>query len=82
MSQLGKLFEVNPTRCASPSCGVLLAATGSHARGGGMKKLRCALGFHHWVTYVTEGESYLKCRDCGKYGGSPGSFSAGWGYKK
>jgi hypothetical protein len=45
-----------------------------------MKKLRCLLGFHRWVTTVTEGERYLKCRDCGKYG-SPGSFSAGWGYK-
>jgi hypothetical protein len=47
-----------------------------------MKKLRCVLGFHRWVSYVTEGESYLKCRDCGKYGGSPGSFSGGWGYKQ
>lgn len=46
-----------------------------------MKKLRCVLGFHRWVTAVTAGERYLKCRDCGKYGGVPGSFSAGWGYK-
>ena len=45
------------------------------------KKLRCMLGLHNWVTAVNEGERYLKCRDCGKYGGSPGSLSGGWGYK-
>ena len=46
-----------------------------------MKKIRCLLGFHNWKTFVTEGESYLKCPDCGKYGGSPGRLIGGWGYK-
>jgi hypothetical protein len=36
-----------------------------------VKKLRCYLGFHRWVTSVTEGERYLTCRDCRKYGGEP-----------
>jgi hypothetical protein len=41
------------------------------------KKLRCYLGFHRWVTAVTGGERYLRCRDCGKYGGEP---PAPWKY--
>jgi hypothetical protein len=47
-----------------------------------MKKLRCLLGLHNWVTKVNEGERYLACRDCGKYGGSPGSMVGGWSYKE
>jgi len=31
------------------------------------KRLRCYVGLHRWAQHVTEGESYLKCRDCGKY---------------
>jgi hypothetical protein len=32
------------------------------------RKFRCTLGFHKWVTHVNpDGESYFKCRDCGKY---------------
>lgn len=46
-----------------------------------VKKLRCLLGLHNWKTFVTEGESYLKCPDCGKYGGSPTRLIGGWGYK-
>ena len=47
-----------------------------------VKKLRCLLGLHNWVVKVNEGERYLACRDCGKYGGSPGSLSGGWGYRE
>jgi len=46
------------------------------------KKLRCRLGLHNWTTRVNEGERYLACRDCGKYGGAPGSLSGGWGMKQ
>jgi len=46
------------------------------------KKLRCRLGLHNWVTRVNEGERYLACRDCGKYGGAPGSLSGGWEMKQ
>lgn len=46
-----------------------------------MKKIRCLLGLHNWKTFVTDGESYLKCADCGRYGGTPTRLSGGWGYK-
>ena len=46
-----------------------------------MKKIRCLLGFHNWKTFVSAGESYLKCPDCGKYGGTPPRLIGGWGYK-
>jgi hypothetical protein len=42
------------------------------------RKLRCMLGFHRWKTAVTEDARYLRCRDCGKYGGEP---PAVWKYK-
>ena len=41
------------------------------------KKLRCLLGFHRWVTGVSDGQRYLTCRDCGAYGGDP---PAPWKY--
>jgi hypothetical protein len=31
------------------------------------KRLRCYLGFHKWDERVSEGQSYLTCRYCGKY---------------
>ena len=43
-----------------------------------MKKIRCLLGFHNWKTFMTDGGGYLKCPDCGKYGGVPPRV---WGYK-
>jgi len=46
------------------------------------KKLRCWLGLHNWTTIVSEDSRYLACRDCGKYGGSPGSLLGGWGMKQ
>jgi hypothetical protein len=46
------------------------------------KKLRCRLGLHNWTTRVNDGERYLACRDCGTYGGAPGSLSGGWGMKQ
>ncbi len=50
------------------------------------KKLRCLLGLHNWVPKVNEGERYLACRDCGKYGGTggdPASLGPGpWHYKE
>jgi hypothetical protein len=48
---------------------------------GAVKKIRCLLGIHNYKTVVTEGESYLKCRHCGKYGGTPARLTGGWGYK-
>jgi hypothetical protein len=42
---------------------------------GKRKHLLCYVGLHRWVTAVNEGERYLKCRWCDKYGGSPGSFN-------
>jgi hypothetical protein len=44
-----------------------------------VKRLRCRLGFHRWVTAATEGERYLTCRDCGKYGGEPPTV---WRYEE
>jgi hypothetical protein len=41
------------------------------------KTLRCRLGSHHWVSVSNEGEQYLECGRCGRYGGVPASFS--WG---
>lgn len=32
-----------------------------------MKKLTCYLGLHRWVQHVRKGQSWLACRDCGKY---------------
>ena len=31
------------------------------------KRLRCRLGLHRWAKHVREGESWMECRDCGKY---------------
>ena len=31
------------------------------------KRLRCRLGLHRWVKVVREGESWMECKDCGKY---------------
>ncbi len=39
------------------------------------KTVLCHVGLHSWVTAVNEGEHYLECRRCGRYGGSPGSFN-------
>ena len=39
------------------------------------KTVFCFIGLHDWAVFVTEGERYLKCDRCGKYGGSPGSFN-------
>ncbi|MGZ4390006.1 MAG: hypothetical protein ACXVZL_11565 [Gaiellaceae bacterium] len=41
------------------------------------KTLRCYLGSHHWVSVTNEGQHYLECARCGRYGGGPASFS--WG---
>ena len=32
------------------------------------KKIRCRLGLHHWATFVREGEQYVACKDCRRYG--------------
>ena len=45
------------------------------------KKISCLLGLHNWKTFVSDGESYLKCPHCGKYGGTPTRLIGGWGYK-
>lgn len=45
------------------------------------KKLRCLIGLHDWVVKVNDGERYLACRDCGKYGGDHPGFSV-WRYKE
>jgi hypothetical protein len=37
------------------------------------KRLRCRLGFHRWITAVSDGERFLRCRYCGKFGGRPPS---------
>jgi len=40
------------------------------------KQALCYLGVHGWVTATNDdGERYLKCRRCGKFGGTPGSFN-------
>lgn len=41
------------------------------------KTLLCRLGSHHWVSVTNEGQRYLECARCGRYGGVPASFS--WG---
>jgi hypothetical protein len=43
-------------------------------------RLLCRLGFHTWDTTVTDGEQYLTCRRCGKYGDAAfRSKIGGWG---
>lgn len=43
------------------------------------KRVRCYLGFHKWVTAGGDGERYLACKYCKKYGSSPshGPFTYG-----
>jgi hypothetical protein len=40
----------------------------------------CRLGLHRWTTVVGfEGDRYLQCRRCGRYGGEP---PAVWKYEE
>jgi hypothetical protein len=40
-----------------------------------VKKLRCWLGFHHWVRRVNdEGKPYRECTTCGKYREPPDEY--------
>jgi len=44
-----------------------------------LRRLLCRLGFHRWVTTVTDGQRYLTCRDCGAYGDEP---ATPWKYEE
>jgi hypothetical protein len=47
-----------------------------------VKKLRCRLGFHHWVRRVNdEGGTFRRCAHCGKFRDTPdiGIFRSGSG---
>jgi hypothetical protein len=36
------------------------------------KKLRCWLGWHHWVYINDEGKTFRRCADCDKFGDTSG----------
>jgi hypothetical protein len=45
------------------------------------KKLRCWLGFHHWVRHVNdEGKTFRRCAYCDKFRDTPDvTYTSGFG---
>ena len=62
----------------------VLAARVSHSDPGpspevAHKRAACYLGLHAWAPATTAGARYLRCKYCGKFGGTP---SAPWQYRE
>ena len=62
----------------------VLAARVSHRSPGqsqevAHKRAGCYVGLHAWASATTAGARYLRCKYCGKYGGTP---SAPWQYRE
>ena len=62
----------------------VLAARVSHSDPGpspevAHKRAACYLGLHAWAPATTAGARYLRCKYCGKYGGTP---PAPWQYRE
>jgi hypothetical protein len=45
------------------------------------KRLACHLGIHEFVTATAGDERFLRCKHCGKYGGTGTAWRA-WSYRE